>query len=272
MALFVAFPAHAIHLAPFSDQAGANCEPQQPPLMGTMSVYIIAKVVPGMTGAQFKVSLPPGSPYVLSSWSVPAGLLAVGDPLTGVQVSTGGCVVGDNVLMTLDLQRIAEPIGCYALRLLPHSESVSGDVEASDCAANFAAVTTHVMWLAGDDASCAPIPPPSEPSPANGATEVALATSLNCALHGFEYSSCLPLGSDWVQVYFGTDPNPPLVGNGGPFPYPVTGLVPATTYYWKVLYSYWGGGPVSSPVWSFTTTNATPVTTSTWGKIKALYR
>jgi hypothetical protein len=273
LSVLVQAPVHAVTIGISTDEGGTGCEFQVPPLMGTTRVYVMAfHNNSGISGAQFELAIPPCAPYRIATWSSP--FVTIGDPESGIAFSTGGCLSGTSLLLTIDLQRVGEPIDeCCALRLTPHVESMTGEVEIVDCSfSNVLRANSDVLWLAGDNASCALLPPPSEPSPVIGAIDVALATSLNCALHGFEYSSCLPLGSDWVQVFFGTDPNPPLVGNGGPFPYPVTGLAPATTYYWKVLYSYWGGGPVSSPVWSFTTTNSTPVTASTWGAIKALYR
>ena len=265
---------YAVTVGLFSDAAAWNCDAQEPPLHGTVSVYVAVYYSLGITGLQFTVSTPSCGGFQLVGWQPLNGMMAIGQPESGIQLF-GSCT-GDRVsFLRLDYQRVsAEPIECCSLRLLPHPDAITGEVETVDCSfTQILAARADAFWLVGDDQSCAPIPPPANPVPTDGHIDVPLALSLSCSLYGFAYhSSCMPLGSDWVKVFFGTVPDPPLVGNGGPFPYPLTGLSPATKYYWRVEYSYWGGGPVSSPLWSFTTASTTPVTTSTWGRIKALYR
>jgi hypothetical protein len=51
----------------------------------------------------------------------------------------------------------------------------------------------------------------------------------------------------------------------------VDGLEPGMTYYWKVgVYNY--GVIVESPVWTFTTLGPVATESTTWGRVKALYR
>ena len=247
--------------------------------MGTTHAYIVVKFNTGVTGTRFKVAWPPCSPYALTSWSVPAGFTWVGDPFTGIQISPGGCMVGDFVALQLDLQRIADPTGCCPLGLLPHPESVTGEVEIVDCTqppGHFVAATATAAWLAGDRDLCTMVPPPSNPSPPDDAAVASLDVLLNAELHRAEFRSCVQLhdDGDYLIIYFGTNPRPPAISS--PYslylPYLMRGLAPATTYYWQLAYYPVGGGSGISPVWSFTTDGTTAVTTSTWGKIKALYR
>lgn len=143
-----------------------------------------------------------------------------------------------------------------------------------DCStpAGTAYMDESLLWIQGED-GCAPMPEPSDPVPADGAVNVPLAATLDCVLHDdqVEFSSCVPLHTGRaVSVFFGTDDDPPLVPYWR-FPISMV-LAPSTTYYWRVDHSY-GPANASSPLWSFTTAaDPTPVTTSTWGKIKALYR
>ena len=280
IALFGALPAHAVHVGVYQDQAGTECRIQAPPPMGTTHAYVVVKFNPGMTGTQFKIAWPPCSPYALTSWSVPAGLISVGDPLTGIQISPGGCAVGDFVALQLDLQRIADPTGCCPLRLLPHPESVTGEVEIVDCAqppGHFVAASASAAWLTGNGELCAPpVPPPSNPSPPDGAAIASIDVVLNAELHDAEFNSCMQLhdDGDYLIIYFGTSPRPPRIPS--PYslylPYLVRGLAPATTYYWQLAFYPVGGGTGISPVWSFTTEGTTPARMSTWGAVKALYR
>jgi hypothetical protein len=260
-------------VALYADEYGTNCTIQQPPLLGTASVYALLQHNPGSTGVQFKVAPPSCAEYQLSGWDI-GPLVSIGDPENGIAIGLGGCVAGDVILMRLDYDRLGDPSNCCVIRLHPHPDALTKSVEVLDCAFVPHSAQSSVIWLRGDDEGCPPVPAPSNPSPPDGAIDVALDQELNAELHGAEYhSACVPLGSDWVQVYLGVSPDPPLVGDGGPLPFP-THLEPATKYYWKVV--YWANGvgySVSSPVWGFTTSNdPNPVSKTTWGRIKSLYR
>lgn len=274
----VSYPA-AAGIGLYVDQDGSDCTADLPPLMETTRVYLIVTgpLFQGYAGVQFKLSMPACAPYEVAAWAPSLGFLTDGNLESGMQVAFGGCVTGDFVVMSIDLVRTGDPTtDCCPLRLTAHPTALSGMVEALDCSTPVAQtfpLQDYPAWLSGDN-GCAQLPPPSDPLPPDGATDVPLNTALDCVLHPAEFlCGAFPLGSDWVWVYFGTNSNPPLVGNGGPFPFTPDILAPGTTYYWKVDYEYFGVGPVSSPVWSFTTTT-TPndAEASTWGAIKALYR
>lgn len=83
---------------------------------------------------------------------------------------------------------------------------------------------------------------PSDPVPADAAKNQALSVQLSWqgqATGGFD-------------VYFGTSSDAPKVGNVSDTSYTTPALATGTTYYWKVV-AITGSGPVSGPVWSFST-------------------
>lgn len=111
---------------------------------------------------------------------------------------------------------------------------------------------------------------PSNPLPSDGATGVnPIGLEVSWAAPGFE--TCT-LGVEIVNVYFGTDPDPPLVSlqHTGTTYFPGS-LVPLTTYYWRVSRTY-EGTTESSPVWSFTTGLPIAVEATTWAHVKNLFR
>jgi len=107
-----------------------------------------------------------------------------------------------------------------------------------------------------------PLPPdvPVYNTPANGATGIATTgTSLtwNGGLWGQLY-----------DIYFGTNPNPPLVASNqklGPSQfatdyrtYALPTLQPGTTYYWKIVSKTMAYVTAAGPVWSFMTAGTAP--------------
>jgi hypothetical protein len=179
--------------------------------------------------------------------------------------------------LKIDLVRTGEAVdGCCTLRLSPHPWSL-GEIRLVDCTlpdGQAKAVDDCDLWLGGSS-TCVIVHPPSDPLPADGAVDVSVDVALDCAIHRAAFSPrCAVLGADRLSVYFGTDPDPPLLGHGWPLPFDPGVLLPAATYHWRVVYyddAY--APPVSSPVWSFTTAAVpNPVEASTWGRIKAFYR
>ena len=90
---------------------------------------------------------------------------------------------------------------------------------------------------------------PSGPSPANGSVGAPVTPTLTWTASS---------GATSYDIYFGTSPTPPLVTNTTSTSYAPGTLVPGITYYWIVVAEN-SGGTNNSPVWSFTTTNATVV-------------
>ncbi len=100
--------------------------------------------------------------------------------------------------------------------------------------------------------------PPSEPcnpSPINGEENVPIDTNLSW--DGGDYD---PGDAVTYDIYFGTETNPPLVDQIGPFSwsqidisYDLFDLNSNTTYFWKIVSKDMQGATAKSPVWSFTT-------------------
>ena len=59
---------------------------------------------------------------------------AVGFPATGTTIAYGGCVLGDHVLLTIELQFFGDSPRCSWIRIAGHPDSVDGNPEAYDCA------------------------------------------------------------------------------------------------------------------------------------------
>lgn len=99
-------------------------------------------------------------------------------------------------------------------------------------------VTTGTVWSFTTISGKA-----SNPSPANGATGVAINTSLSWSA-GY--------GALSHNVYFGTTNPPPFVTNTTNTSYAPGTLANSTTYYWRID-EVGAGGTITGDVWSFTT-------------------
>ena len=96
--------------------------------------------------------------------------------------------------------------------------------------------------------------PPSNPSPANGATRVSINPTLS-------WSCSDPDGDPLTyDIYFGTGTDPPLVKSDHPSnSYSPGTLSYSTTYYWKIVAKDDHGHSTSSPVWHFRTRSPPPL-------------
>jgi C1A family cysteine protease len=84
---------------------------------------------------------------------------------------------------------------------------------------------------------------PSSAFPSNGAAGVSTSLALSWGASN----------ADSYDIYYGTSSNPPFVGGTTNLSYPLSGLHPSTTYYWKVVAKNNCGNSTSGSVWSFTT-------------------
>jgi hypothetical protein len=103
----------------------------------------------------------------------------------------------------------------------------------------------YTITQAGSDSLAAP----SGPAPANGSVGTVVSPTL---------SWTASTGATSYDVYFGTMTPPPLVTSTASTSYAPGTLIPGVTYYWMVVANN-SSGSDSSPIWSFTTTNATTV-------------
>jgi hypothetical protein len=106
-----------------------------------------------------------------------------------------------------------------------------------------------------------PLPPGPQvySAPSNGATGVST-SSVTLRWDGGTWAHL-------YDIYFGTDPNPPLVASnrelGSPVDgqmetWTVTNLLPGTTYYWRIVGKTWAQMARSGATWSFTTAGTPP--------------
>ena len=193
---------------------------------------------------------------------------------TGITVDFGDCRTERSLVMRLRFSGVVSEPNC-AYRVVAHSASASGWTEFVDCEGQtrFAHGDVAVVdWDGspeGTGFASSPPPPPSHPSPPDGATGVATTTTLDWDWSPAAGCPRVLSGDTYHAVYFGTEPQPALVDEwAGPY-YDPGRLEPSTTYYWRVVTRSYS--VPSSPVWSFTTADATPTEQTTWGAIKALY-
>lgn len=228
----------------------------------------------GIAGARFRLRAPDCPGITLVEWTSGGAFVSVGDPESGIGISMVGCLSGDLELLHVRYL-IAGAAACCEIELLPHPQAETGKLEVFDC--NFmarpAGVSVSLAFLSTSAAECAYSPAPRDPVPPDGASGVpAFLQSLGWDVDTPRTGCPLPLGSvELGELYFGTDPNPPLFWTpNGPWYGPLY-LEPETTYYWRIVADNFGY-PAEGPVWSFTTERAIGVESKTWGAVKALYR
>jgi hypothetical protein len=150
--------------------------------------------------------------------------------------------------------------------------AATGRAAVIDCSFIEKPASRSYSFVSTGSGACGYSPPVRDPSPPDGATNV----PVSFIWPGYEIDDahlCNPplCHDDMYRLYFGADPDPPLVWTYMK-PYPSLGPLEAgTTYYWRITVVNCGFY-VDSPVWSFTTENATPAESRTWGAVKALYR
>jgi len=118
---------------------------------------------------------------------------------------------------------------------------------------------------------------PTDPTPANDATDVPINTTLSVGNLGTD-SAC-HAGIAFQILYFGTSADPPREADSEfctphcfSNPYSPGLLLPDTTYYWKVKHCGNDGVCSDSELWSFTTTATVNVEGLGWSQVKDLYR
>jgi len=227
----------------------------------------------GIHGAEFRIPLPAG---IIVQQLVPGPGVDVlaGSPFAdptlggGVLVSVTPCgsatysepvVLFDFTLLSLSVD------GPVALEILKRSNATNPSFDCPtvlDCSSVNSCATQGYRSVTT---------PPHSPFPADGAANVPLDVVLTWQTGFLQNCGCTGLPS--TATYFGTDPNPPGVPAGIELyeSYDPGGLASGTTYYWRISNAYCDE-PASSPVWSFTTTGPVGVESTTWSRIRVLYR
>jgi len=253
-----------------SDPNGSDPDHIDDSVPGFVWVYVLIRHSTPISGVSFSAPIPDcflGSTHVVDETFF---LHTTGNSQTGVTVGVGQCLGPPTGLYTVVMRimiLVSDPVtSCCWYPALPNPETSAGEIEVFDCDDN-PVVAQGQPALVGQG-----FPPQVRDSyPPPGATGVPLDAKLSWIV---DWCS-VGLGVGWNDVYFGTNPDPPIAAVMSEYPTFDPGpLSPGETYYWKlqVVDTDAPDGPTVTPVWEFTTTAPTPVNTSTWGAIKALYQ
>lgn len=229
--------------------------------VGTATVRVIASF-PFQT-LRFKAPAPCGLVYLAATSPYPFA----GDPQTGVTISIPACTGAPVDVLQILFFATAPVTGC------------SWDVAPADGDTDILLTDCDGYTMKGASARsiyCGDINPfiaPYRPDPPDGATNVPTNTLLSF-IGAANEMYLTDTGSSNLYNYIVCS-NPLGIDCSNPFDPGM--LQPNTTYYWQTV--YWCGAAcpegegAGSDVWSFTTGNG-PVSakTSTWGRVKSLYR
>lgn len=242
----------------------------------TRTWHIVAQrdALAGIGGAEFRVAgFPAGYSHVVTS--NPAANVHLGGPLQGgcniAFPST--CETASSLLLyTVETTNLGNGQG-GAFSIEQHSIPTNVNIACSQLnhqcfppSATFACVPGATAYVNQGSGT-----PPADPVPADGATDIAANAQLSWSV-GHPGSECA-VGVPSHRVYFGTDSDPPFVGELSPLENTVfdPGALQAdTTYYWRIEALDTGFG-ISGPVWSFTTTDVVAAEALTWSEAKQLY-
>jgi hypothetical protein len=254
-------PSIAVFANPNGDMCGvADSGP------GVISLYVVVHSYQRILGTQFSAPIP--SCFAGATWvsDTPVFGTTWGNSQTGVAIGFEMCREGWIHVLTINVQAQGLTQGCCRYPFLPHPESTLGGVEFVDCYGDFILGAEYPSFVTHTPGFGPPLI--EDRYPLDGATGQPLNTTLSWSSY---HCSCA-LGEYYTNVYFGTQPDPPLVAeyHGDGFdPGPLQG---ETTYYWKLFgYDTDAHAGTTTPIWSFTTTKGVPVEPTTWGRIKGLY-
>jgi hypothetical protein len=228
-----------------------------------MTVYVHALVLPSRK-IRFTLPDPPEGIVVADEqWLYPSA----GDRINGIELDLGDCSAGGYICLGyLTTFVFFPPPGCPVWMVDPDSD------EMQDCDGAWRSLTTLPTTIGCPGPICSnffqvcPSLRPYNLNPPDGATGVPLDVQLTWT--GVNY---------YCDVRISTDPacgaDPWLPVECAPQAFSPDFLQPETTYYWQVRTypdACHGGG--ASSLQAFTTTAAVPVSTTTWGRVKAIYR
>lgn len=238
-----------------TQQSSGGCTVIVPPSIATVEVWVDPTVP--LTRARFSLQDPPFGAIFAEDYEYPH----TGDRATGVELDLGGCVTESAVKLATYTVALTDLTG----QCVPWK--VDDSPEVVDCDGVDRPASGRYHEFSGADGCCndpACGLPPSNVFPPDGATNVHIDVELS-----WQVENDL---TDNMQLAIGTDP-----ACGDLVVYFFSGsafapdfLMPETTYYWWVGWSYFECNG-RSPTMTFTTGGAVPVETTTWGRIKALY-
>jgi hypothetical protein len=234
----------------YSDVGGNNCTLSDVGA-GVINAYVVVR--PGNNGAtavQFAAPKPECFTGTFLTDEEAPQTLVLGDSQTGVAVSLLSCTYAPRHVLTIQYVSFGSTPPCCEYPVLP--DPLSGGITVVDCALDLEA-SVGVVSTINPDESCLctgnsfpglpqnPIPNDAHPSASAFSTLAWAAWDFDDNLAEFD-------------LYFGTDPVPPLVAAGLVVPAWDPGpLSPLTKYYWKVVVRDDRGLETPGDVWTFTT-------------------
>jgi hypothetical protein len=268
-----------IYIASHAD--GTSCYMPVIPPGGSGTAYIFAilggdAAASGIFGAEFSVTgMPPE--MMVSATPAPSNV-NLGDPFgSGCNIAFPSCQPqsGGNTVLLYTVNLTAPPSGVphYVLDVSRHQTPSS---PTYPCPLLYLCDPPAFTRLCVNGSRSGPGPllqVPSNPSPADGATNVATSADLSWGLEGPTF--CCGLGTSFTTVYLGTAPDPPPIATyeHGALTFDPGPLEALTTYYWRIRWTPdHDCGNQSGPVWSFTTSDKVGIETTTWQAVKAMFR
>jgi hypothetical protein len=234
---------------------------------GVVTMYVIVIPTSGLNAVWFAAP-PPDCLTGMTLINEYSPFLKIGSVTTGVSVAFGMCCTYPVCAMTLLF--VSSGIdSCCPYKIFPHPMASTGTVEGVDCANQIVTIhgETHTVRPPGQT-GCGSPTKPSNPWPPDGAVDQPDQVTLDWDSEPTAGTGC---GVFFANVHFGTSEDPPIrYWNIDP-PQEAGPLEPNTTYYWKVVSIVTSYGSTVGPLWHFTTGSFTPVKSTTWGAIKALY-
>lgn len=249
-----------------------TCELYFNGLFPVYTVQVWAYAVP-FRKVQFTLPNPPWGTVLAETWLYPS----VGDRINGLELDLGDCHAPQGFGVQLgSLTILATPGPCTVWR-------VGNECSIEDCEGRTRpgrALVNVVHGPANDcgqlcrNAECALWLPAYDLLPPDGATGVQVDATLQWNGTLFENS-----GGNTCFVLISTDPT---CGTGQSIEVDCSAnsfapdfLQPGNTYYWRVRRSHTFdecAGDRDTPIQSFTTEGPLATTTTTWGRVKAMYR
>jgi subtilisin family serine protease/sugar lactone lactonase YvrE len=221
-----------------------------------LAVTMDSSPLAGVTDEPYAVAFSvPGTPITRTgidlSCSVPSSIMSGSEFSLTCSVSNSGEIIASALVGQVALPAgFAGPVQMFFGDVPPGAVSspVSIGLMAPTVAGTYAIRVTVPVWFGKPAVASsaavvqAALPAPVLISPANGASGVALTTTLSWSAAA---------GAVSYDVYFGSSMPPPLAATTTTTSYAVT-LNPAGVYYWQIVAKN-GSGTNASPIWAFTT-------------------
>jgi hypothetical protein len=119
----------------FSDPGYTSCDFVD--TGGLISVYVLSTHSgDGSTAVQFRMNIP--SAWTLLGNTSPFPVV-VGDPIGGISIGYGQCIVGDNLIMSANFLGDGLSPACSFITILPDPAAPTGNIEIVDCQSPFPA-------------------------------------------------------------------------------------------------------------------------------------